>query len=88
MPRKAKAAPTLQEQIASTIVKEYKPKTFKEASDLIREIFGPVLEQMLQGELDSHLGYTSGSHVFVVYNWSKKRKSDLKTGPPDLYRTP
>lgn len=62
MPRKAKAAPTLQEQIASTIVKEYKPKTFKEASDLIREIFGPVLEQMLQGELDSHLGYTSGSH--------------------------
>ncbi|WP_301206743.1 hypothetical protein [uncultured Allobaculum sp.] len=44
MPRKAKAAPTLQEQMASTIVKEYKPKTFKEASDLIKEIFGPVLE--------------------------------------------
>ncbi len=44
MPRKAKAAPTLQKQIASTIVKKYKPKTFKEAADLIREIFGPVLE--------------------------------------------
>ncbi|WP_300925544.1 transposase, partial [uncultured Allobaculum sp.] len=29
----------------------------------IKEIFGPVLEQMLQGELDSHLGYTSGSHA-------------------------
>lgn len=63
MPRKAKAAPTVQEQIASTIIKEYQPQSFQEASDIIKSIFGPVLEQMLQGELDSHLGYTSGSHA-------------------------
>lgn len=63
MPRKAKAAPTVQEQIASTIIKEYQPQSFQEASDIIKSIFGPVLEQMFQGELDSHLGYTSGSHA-------------------------
>lgn len=63
MPRKAKAAPTVQEQIASTIIKEYQSQSFQEASDIIKSIFGPVLEQMFQGELDSHLGYTSGSHA-------------------------
>lgn len=30
--------------------------------DAIKEIFGPMFKAMLQGEMDSHLGYESNDH--------------------------
>lgn len=63
MPRKSKSAPTISDQIARTIVTELKPQSFQEASEIIKSIFAPVLEEMLQGELESHLGYSSASHT-------------------------
>ena len=53
---------TTAEQIAQTILEEYQPQSFKEVTEIVKSIYGPILEQMLQGELDSHLGYPAGSH--------------------------
>lgn len=43
--------------IAKAILEEYKPTTAEEMQDALRDIFGPMFEAMLQGEMDSHLGY-------------------------------
>lgn len=45
--------------IAQAIMEEYQPQTREEMQDAIRDIFGPMFEAMLQGEMDSHLGYGS-----------------------------
>ena len=43
--------------IAQAIMEEYQPQTREEMQDAIKDIFGPMFEAMLQGEMDSHLGY-------------------------------
>ena len=48
--------------IAQAIVDQYKPTNVEEMQDAIRDIFGPVFEAMLQGELDAHLGYDANDH--------------------------
>ena len=45
--------------IAKAILDQYKPTTTEEVQDALRDIFGPMFEAMLQGEMDSHLGYES-----------------------------
>ena len=45
--------------IAKAILDQYEPTTTEEMQDALREIFGPMFEAMLQGEMDSHLGYES-----------------------------
>ncbi len=45
--------------IAQAIMEEYQPQTREEMQDAIKDIFGPMFEAMLQGEMDSHLGYGS-----------------------------
>lgn len=50
------------EYIAKTILNEYKPTNVKEMQDAIKDIFGPMFEAMLQGEMDSHLGYSNNDH--------------------------
>ena len=50
------------EKIAKTILSEYKPSNVQEMHDAIKDIFGPMFEAMLQGEMDSHLGYSSNDH--------------------------
>ena len=47
------------DRIARAILAEYHPKTADEAQDAIRSVFGPMIEAMLQGELDAHLGYAN-----------------------------
>ena len=48
--------------IAQAIINEYQPKNAEEMQDALKDIFGPMFEAMLQGEMDSHLGYESNSH--------------------------
>jgi putative transposase len=50
------------EQIAHAILNEYNPSNVKEMQDAIKDIFGPMFESMLQGEMDSHLGYSNNDH--------------------------
>ena len=48
--------------IAKSILENYQPRTVTEMQDALKDIFGPMFEAMLQGEMDSHLGYTSNDH--------------------------
>lgn len=50
------------EQIAKTILNEYQPSNVQEMQDAIKDVFGPMFEAMLQGEMDSHLGYSNNDH--------------------------
>ena len=50
-------------KIAEAILEQYKPTTVGEMQDALKEIFGPMFEDMLQGELTAHLGYNSNSRA-------------------------
>lgn len=50
------------EELARVIMEKYHPKTAKEAEEAIKDIFGPIFNAMLQGEMEEHLGYTSNDH--------------------------
>ena len=51
-------------EIAKAIIDEYKPNNAEEMQDALKDIFGPMFEALLQGEMDSHLGYGSNSHEY------------------------
>lgn len=48
--------------IAQAILEQYQPQTKEDMQDAIKDIFGPMFESMLQGEMDSHLGYEVNDH--------------------------
>lgn len=48
--------------IAKAIIDEYQPQSAEEMQNALKDIFGPMFEAMLQGEMDSHLGYESNNH--------------------------
>ena len=50
--------------IAQSIIEQYQPQNAQEMQDAIKDIFGPMFESMLQGEMDSHLGYESNDHGY------------------------
>lgn len=50
--------------IAKAIMDEYQPQTAEEMQAALKDIFGPMFESMLQGEMDSHLGYESNDHGY------------------------
>ena len=50
--------------IAQAIIDQYQPTNAEEMQDAIKDIFGPMFEAMLQGEMNSHLGYESNDHGY------------------------
>lgn len=48
--------------IARKIIEEYQPQNAEDMQDALKDIFGPMFEAMLQGEMDAHLGYASNDH--------------------------
>lgn len=56
MTKKNKVSPERKE-LAKKLVKEFDIRTVAEAQDLLKEIFAPMLQSMLEGELDDKLGY-------------------------------
>jgi len=57
-----KKQPTKSEELANEIIKEYKPETVEDMQDALKDVFGPMFEAMLKGEMTSHLGYESNNH--------------------------
>ncbi len=53
---------TLGEKLAKQIIEQYKPKSVADMQNALKDIFGPMFEAMLQGEMNSHLGYESSDH--------------------------
>lgn len=56
MAKKSKTSPERME-LARHLVKEFDLKTAADAQNLLKEFFGPMLQSMLEGEMDDHLGY-------------------------------
>lgn len=50
--------------IAQAIIDQYQPKSAEDMQDALRDIFGPMFEAMLQGEMNSHLGYYTNDHGY------------------------
>jgi Transposase and inactivated derivatives len=49
-------------RIAKAILEEYQPRTKEEMQDAVKDVFGPMFEAMLQGEMNGHLGYEANEH--------------------------
>ena len=43
--------------LAKAIIDAYQPESVKDMNDALKDLFGPLFESMLQGEMDHHLGY-------------------------------
>ena len=48
-------------KIAEDILREFEPGSVEDMQGALKEIFGPMFEAMLKGELNNHLGYESNS---------------------------
>uniref|UniRef100_UPI003D2F8B8D transposase n=1 Tax=Listeria rocourtiae TaxID=647910 RepID=UPI003D2F8B8D len=59
MPKKKRDPKTV--ALAKAIVEEYQPESVEEMQSALKDVFGPLFEQLLQGEIEHHLGYTSYS---------------------------
>ena len=61
MTRKKKDS-TPGENLAKQIIEQYDPKSVEDMQNALKDIFGPMFEAMLQGEMNDHLGYESNDH--------------------------
>ena len=43
--------------LVQAILNEYQPESVEDMQDALKDIFGPMFEAMLQGEMQDHLGY-------------------------------
>lgn len=48
-------------QLVQAILDTYQPETAEDVQNALKDIFGPMFEAMLQGEMNSHLGYSNNS---------------------------
>ena len=55
----SKRSPRRGATLANAIIEEYQPKTVEDMQNALKEIFGPMFEAMLNGEMENHLGYMS-----------------------------
>ncbi len=62
-PRKNKRSEA-SKAIAQAIIEQYQPASAEDMQDALRDIFGPMFEAMLQGEMNSHLGYNTNDHGY------------------------
>ncbi|MBR9930335.1 hypothetical protein KE480_14780 [Enterococcus sp. 079] len=46
------------EKLAESILNTYQPESVEDMQDVLKDVFGPLFEKMLQGELNNHLGMT------------------------------
>jgi len=54
--RNAKAS-----ELAKQILETYEPESVQDMQEALKDIFGPMFESMLKGEMNHHLGYQSNS---------------------------
>lgn len=79
-------------KLAKTILESYSPENVDDMQDALKDIFGPLFEQMLQGEMTHHLGYDIHSKQEKETNnrrngfGSKKVKTSFGEVPIDIPR--
>lgn len=53
---------TKKEALVQTILEQYQPESVEDMQNALKDIFGPMFEAMLKGEMKEHLGYDSNNH--------------------------
>lgn len=48
-------------ELVQSILETYQPETAEDVQNALKDIFGPMFEAMLQGEMNNHLGYDNNS---------------------------
>ena len=48
-------------ELARQVLENYQPETVEDMQDALKDIFGPMFEAMLKGEMNHHLGYESNN---------------------------
>ena len=48
-------------ELVNAILETYQPGTAEDVQNALKDIFGPMFEAMLQGEMNAHLGYDNNS---------------------------
>lgn len=48
-------------ELVKAILDTYQPETAEDVQNALKDIFGPMFEAMLQGEMNNHLGYDNNS---------------------------
>lgn len=46
-------------ELANRIIEQYQPESVQDMQNALKDIFGPMFEAMLKGEMNHHLGYES-----------------------------
>ncbi|GAB2550885.1 transposase-like protein [Gracilibacillus alcaliphilus] len=46
-------------ELAKQILDNYQPENVEDMQNALKDIFGPMFESMLKGEMNHHLGYES-----------------------------
>jgi putative transposase len=64
--------------LAEQILENYQPKSVQDMQEALKDIFGPMFESMLKGEMNHHLGYETNS----------KEKKIHQTDVMDMERRP
>lgn len=49
------------DELIKAIIEAYKPETATDVNHALKDLFGPMFEAMLQGEMTSHLGYENNT---------------------------
>ncbi|WP_220095190.1 IS256 family transposase [Bacillus sp. 03113] len=48
-------------ELANLILEKYQPETVEDMQNALKDIFGPMFESMLKGEMNHHIGYESNN---------------------------
>lgn len=62
MKEMSKRERTPRQELAKQILEAYQPESVEDMQNALKDIFGPMFEAMLQGEMNSHLGYENNDH--------------------------
>lgn len=72
MARSRKMDPELRDSIR-TLIKHYQPKDASDVQDMLKGLLGGTLQEMLEAEMDEHLGYSK-------YDYKNKDTDDSRNG--------
>lgn len=77
---------TPNQQLAQAIIDQYQPQSVEDMQNALKDIFGPMFEAMLQGEMNSHLGYSNNERgeKETVSRRNGYTKKTLKTTVGDV----
>ena len=67
--------------LAQAIIDAYNPNSVEDMNDALKDLFGPLFESMLQGEMNNHLGYESNDKG--IKQTENRRNGYTKKSPRD-----